>query len=59
MPYEGMWLEGPSDVEPPTGKRTQQEKECSIEFHRRRNILADHIHVWKSKCKSGEIVPED
>ena len=54
-----MWLEGPSDAEAPTGKHMQQEKEWSIEFHRRRNILADHIRVWKSKCKLGEIVPDD
>ena len=59
MPYDGMWLEGPSAVGPTTGKRTQQDKEMSMDFHRRRNILADHIRVWKSKCKSGEIVPDE
>jgi len=59
MPHEGMWLEGPSDPPPPTGKRTQQEKEWNIQFHRRRNILADHLLVWKSKCKGGEIVPDE
>jgi hypothetical protein len=58
MPHEGMWLEGPSDP-PPTGKRTQQEKEWSIQFHRRRNILADHLRVWKSKCKAGQIVHDE
>ena len=57
MPYDGMRLEGPLDAEVPTGKCMQQEKEWSIEFHRRRNILADHIRVWEMKC-TGEIAPD-
>ena len=58
MPNDGVWLEGPT--EPPilsddnTSRRFTLMK---LMFHRRRNILAHHLWVWKSKCKNGEIVP--
>ena len=56
MPNDGVWLEGPTElgVEQHVSKTTNLLK---LNFHRRRNLLAHHLWVWKSKCKDGEIVP--
>ncbi len=59
MPNDAMWLEGPTVAEAPVGNCTKQDKEWSLEFNWRRNILADHVHVWKHKCKSGVIDPKE
>ena len=57
MPTDSVWLDGPTvlsaaDMSP----RDDVAKKLRHEFHRRRNILAMHVAVWKVKCKNGEIM---
>jgi len=58
MPEDSVWLDGPTvlsveDMSP----RDDIAKKLRHDFHRRRNILAMHVAVWKVKCKNGEIMP--
>ena len=53
MPNDGMWLDGPT--ENPVEILNASATTLKLKFHRRRNILAHHLWVWKSKCKNGEI----
>ena len=55
MPNDGVWLEGPTEelilnVNASTSM-------LKMKFHWRRNILAHHLWVWKSKCKNMDINP--
>ena len=53
MPNDGMWISGPSDPIQSNSDGNKKEKEInkllSMEFHRRRDLLADHIRIWKMK----------
>jgi hypothetical protein len=50
MPNDGIWL--------PSNENTSKTfTMLKLQFHRRRNLLAHHLWVWKSKCKNREIVP--
>ena len=58
MPKDSLWLDGPTELS--DEDKNQQEaisKKLRHDFHRRRNILAMHVCVWKVRCKNGEIVP--
>jgi hypothetical protein len=57
MPNEGTWLEGPTETALDDSLSNREANARKLHFHRRRNILAHHLWVWKSKCKNGEIVP--
>ena len=56
MPNDGIWLEGPTELS--SNENTSRKfTMLKLQFHRRRNLLAHHLWVWKSKCKNMEIVP--
>ena len=55
MPNNGVWLEGPTDDV--DGNVNASTTNLKMKFHRRRNILAHNLWVWKSKCKDMEITP--
>ena len=57
MPNDGIWLEGPTELPPLNENTSRKFTMLKLQFHRRRNVLAHHLWVWKSKCKNGEIVP--
>lgn len=50
MPHNKMWLKGPTVAKFIGGNSNKQEKAWSIDFHWQRNLLGDHIQVWKNKC---------
>lgn len=59
MPEDGLWLDGPTELSvDDVNPRDVDAQQLRREFHRRRNILAMHIHVWKQKCVNGEIIPQ-
>jgi len=55
MPYDGVWLKGPTEEEEPIENINASASMQKMKFHRRRNILAHHLWVWQSKCKNMEI----
>ena len=55
MPNDGIWLEGPTEILASNG--SNRLTILKLQFHRRRNLLAHHLWVWKSKCKNWEIEP--
>ena len=57
MPNDGIWLEGPTELLPSNENTSKTFTMLKLQLHRRRNILAHHLWVWKSKCKNREIVP--
>jgi hypothetical protein len=57
MPNDGVWLEGPTELEIVDDPTNRILNVLKLKFHQRRNILAHHLWVWKSKCKNGEVVP--
>jgi hypothetical protein len=57
MPNDGIWLEGPTESYIVDDHSDRGLTMLKLKFHRRRNMLAHHVWVWKSKCKNGEIVP--
>ncbi len=57
MPNDGIWLEGPTELLPSNENTSKTFTMLKLQFHRRRNLLAHHLWVWKSKCKNREIVP--
>jgi hypothetical protein len=56
MPNDGVWLEGPTE-DVVLNVNASTTNVLKMKFHRRRNILAHHLWVWKSKCKDMEINP--
>jgi len=57
MPNDGIWLEGPTELLPSNENTSKTFTMLKLQFNRRRNLLAHHLWVWKSKCKNREIVP--
>ena len=48
-------LEGPTEILASNG--SNRLTILKLQFHRRQNLLAHHLWVWKSKCKNWEIEP--
>jgi hypothetical protein len=49
MHNSGMWLDGPTDLEPVRLNRLDKKLRCK--FDERQMLLANHLRVWKEKCK--------
>ncbi len=59
MPEDGLWLDRPTELSvDDINLRDEDAKQLRREFHRRRNLLATHVNVWKHQCINGEIVPQ-
>ena len=49
MPNDGLWLEGATELPPSNENCNRKFTMMKLQFHRRRNLLAHHLWVWKSK----------
>ena len=58
MPEDGLWLDGPTELSiDDVNPKDADAQQIRREFHRRRNLLATHVYMWKQKCRNGEIIP--